>query len=186
MPAATDVVDLARARGANEFGKGFDQIEAVNVVSDLLSFVPENPIRSVADGTDHQVREKTMQFGPSVRRAGETAATKRNGWHPEISPVFLDENIRRNFRRAEKRMLGVIDTHRLRNTGLVFVAWLYFPAFFEFAQRQTVRRVAIDFVRRRENERRLGRKLSRRFEQIQRAVRVHSKISLRIAGSPVV
>ena len=65
------------------------------------------------------------------------------------------------------------------------MAWLYFPAFLEFAQRQTVRRVAIDFVRRCENERRLGRKRSRSFEQIQRAVGVHRKISLRIARSPV-
>ena len=138
MAAAADVVDLARARGANEFGKGFDQIEAVNVVSDLFSFVPENPVRSAAYGTDHQVREKTMQFGPGVRRAGETTATKRNGRHSEISPVFLDENIRRNFRCAEKRMLRVIDTHRLRDTELVFVAWLYFPAHLEFAQRDQV------------------------------------------------
>ncbi len=91
----------------------FDQIEAVNVVADLFSFVAENPIRSAAHGTDHQVREKTMQLGPGVRRSGETAATERNRRHSEISPVFLDENIRCNFRRAEKRMLGVIDTHRL-------------------------------------------------------------------------
>src|SRR4029077_8979511 len=83
-------------------------------------------------------------------------------------------------------MLGVIDTHRLRDTGLVFVARLYFPALLEFAQRQTVRRVAIDFVRRCENEWGLGRKLSCSFEQIQRAIGVHSKISLRIARGPVV
>src|SRR5207244_6115461 len=153
------------------------------VVSDLFSFVPENSVRSAAYGTDHQVREKPMQFGPGVRRAGETAATKRNGRHSEISPVFLDENIGCNFRRTEERMLGVVDTHRLRNTGLVFVARLYFPAFLEFAQRQTVRRVAIDFVRRGENERRRGRKRSRSFEQLQRAVGGHSKLSLRIAGS---
>src|SRR5438874_11873857 len=146
MPAATDVVDLARARGANEFGKGIDQIEAVNVVSDLFSFIAENPVRSAAYGTDHQVREKTMQFGPGVRRAGETAATKRNRRHSEISPVFLDENIGCNLRRTEERMPGVIDTHRLRNTGLVFVARLYFQAFLEFAQPQTLRRVAMDFV----------------------------------------
>jgi hypothetical protein len=66
------------------------------------------------------------------------------------------------------------------------MAGLYFPAFLEFAQRQTVWRIAVDFVRRRENERRLGRKHSRSFEQIQRTVGVHGKISLRISRSPVV
>src|SRR4029077_9995592 len=97
MPSAADVVDLAHARRANEFGKGFDQIEAVNVVSDLFSFVAENPVRSAAYGTDHPGREKTMQCGPRVGRSGETAATKRNRRHSEISPVFLDENIGCNF-----------------------------------------------------------------------------------------
>ena len=66
------------------------------------------------------------------------------------------------------------------------MAWLDFPAFLQLAQRQTIRRVAIDFVSRCKNERRLGRKLSRGFEQIQCAVRVHRKIGLRIASCPVV
>src|SRR5262249_25132980 len=109
--------------------------------------VPETPICSAAHGTDHQVRKKTMQLGPSVRRAGETTAPKGNGRHSEISPVFLDKNVCCNFRRTEERMLRVIDTHRLRDAGLVFVARLYFPTFSEFAQRQTVRRIAIHFVR---------------------------------------
>src|SRR5262245_50681357 len=147
VAATADVVNLRHAWGANEFRKRFDQIEAVNIIADLFSLVTENPVRSTAHGTDHQVRKKTMQLGPSVRRAGETTAPKGNGRHSEIYPVFLDKNVCCNFRRAEERMLRVIDTHRLRDTGLVFMARLYFPAFLEFAQRQTVRRIAIDFVR---------------------------------------
>ena len=68
MAATADVVDLAGARGTDEFRKRFDQIEAVNVVADLFSFVAENPVRSAAHGTDHQIREKTMQLGAGVRR----------------------------------------------------------------------------------------------------------------------
>ena len=127
-----------------------------------------------------------MQLGPSMRWPGETAATKRNGRHSEISSIFLDENVCGNFRCTEERMFRVIDTHRLRNTRLVFVARLYFPAFLKFAKRQSIRRIAVDFVRRRENKLSLGRKLSGCFEQIQRPVGVHGKISLRIARSPVV
>ena len=41
VAATPDVVDLASARGADEFGKRFDQIEAMNVVADLFSFVPK-------------------------------------------------------------------------------------------------------------------------------------------------
>ena len=101
----------------------------MNVIADLFAFVAEHTIRPTAHGTDHQVREKTMQLGPSVRRPSETAATEGDGRHPEISSIFLDENVCCNFRRAEERMLRVIDAHRFRDTGLVFVAGLYFPAF---------------------------------------------------------
>src|SRR4051812_21744515 len=105
MAAAPDVVDLASARGGDELRKRFDQIEAMNVVADLFSFVAENPVRSAAYGTDHQIREKTVQLGSGVCRSGETAATERDRRHSEISPVFLDKNVGCNFRRTEKRML---------------------------------------------------------------------------------
>src|SRR5437762_14324501 len=97
MPAATNVVNLACARCPNEFRKRFDQIEAVNVVADLFSFVAENPVRSSAHSTDHQVREKTMQLSPSVRGLGQTAATKREGRHSAISPVCPIENVPTHF-----------------------------------------------------------------------------------------
>ena len=44
-------------------------------------------------------------------------------------------------------MLGRIDTHGLGNPRFVFVTGLDFPARFEFAQRQTIRGVTIDFIR---------------------------------------
>jgi len=184
--AAADVVDLARTRAVDEFGKRFDQIETVNVIADLFSLVTEQPIWSATHSANHQVRQKTMQLGSGVRRSSQTTAAKGNSRHSEIPCVFLDENVRCNFRSAEERMLCVIDTHRLRNATLVFVPRLYFPSLLEFTQRQTIRGVAVDFVRRSENERCLRRKLSRRFQQIQRSVRVHSEISLRIARSPIV
>src|SRR5438094_10315213 len=83
-------------------------------------------------------------------------------------------------------MFRVIDAHRFRDARLVFVARLDFPAFLQFAQRQTIRRVAIDFVGGSKNEWRFGRKLSSGFEQIQRAVGVYGEIGLRLASGPVV
>ena len=44
-------------------------------------------------------------------------------------------------------MLRVINAHRLGNAIRVFVARLDFPAFLQFAQRQTIWRVAINLVR---------------------------------------
>src|SRR5437763_9911410 len=120
VAAAPDIVDLASVRDANELRKCFDQIEAVNVVPHLFSFVAENPVRSAADGTDHQVREKTVQLGAGVRWPGETAATKRDGRHSEIAAVLLYKNVRCHFRCTEERMFRAIDTQRLRNTRRLF------------------------------------------------------------------
>ena len=127
-----------------------------------------------------------MQLGSSMRRSRKTTAAERNRRHSEIAPVFLNENVRGDFRRAKEGMLRVVDAHGLRNAGLVFVAWFNFPAFLQFAQRKAIRRVAIDLVRGCKDEWRLRRKLSCGFQQIQRAIRVDSKIGLRIARCPVV
>src|ERR1700758_4826797 len=103
-----------------------------------------------------------------MRRPGETTATERDGRHSKISSVFLGENVRGYFRRAKERMLSVIDAHRFGNAGLVFVTRLDFPAFLQFAQRQTIRCVAINFVRRSKDEWSFGTKLPRGLQEIQR------------------
>jgi hypothetical protein len=86
----------------------------------------------------------------------------------------------------KQRMFRLVNAHRLGNARLVFVAGFYFPAFFQFDERQAVRRVAINFVRGSENKNRFGAKLPRGFEQVQRADGVHAKVRVRIARGPVV
>src|ERR1041385_5073562 len=109
-------------------------------------------------------------------RAGETAAAKTHGRHSEIAAVFLDEQVARGFRRPEERMLRVIDAHGFGNSRFIFVARLDLPAFLEFAQRKTIGRVAVDFVGRTKDEWRFRAKISRGFEQIERAVGVNGEI----------
>src|SRR4029077_6875152 len=113
-------------------------------------------------------------------------ATERDGGHPEITAVLLNEQAGSSFRRAEKRMLGTIDTHRFGNSRLIFVSRFDFPTLLQFAQRQTVRRVPIDFICGCKNKRSLGAKISRRFQQIEGAVCVDREMSLWIARRPIV
>ena len=112
MPAAADVIDFPGARSANEFRERFDQVETVDVVAHLFAFVAKNTVRPAAHSADHQIGEKPMQLRSSMRRSRKTTATERDRGHPEIVPVFLNENVRGDLRRSKEGMLRVIDAHR--------------------------------------------------------------------------
>src|SRR5205085_3157797 len=139
VAAAADVVDLRYARRADERSKRVHEIGAVDVIANLFAIVTKDAIRPPGDRADHEVREKTVQLRAGVRGAGETTAAETDRRHVEVTAVFLDENIGRGLRRAEERVLRVVDAHRLGNPGLVFVARFDFPAQRKVAQRQTVR-----------------------------------------------
>src|ERR1700736_5441663 len=102
MPAATNVVNLARARRSDEFGEGFHQIEAVNVVAHLFAFVAEDAIRAPGYGADHEIGEKSVQLGAGVCRTGETTAAKRNRRHSKVAFVFLHQDVGGKFGRAKQ------------------------------------------------------------------------------------
>jgi hypothetical protein len=127
-----------------------------------------------------------MQLRARVRRAGQTAAAKAGGLEAEIISVFLHQHVGGNFRCAEQRVLGLVNAHRFRNAGFVFMSGSDFPALFQFHQRQAVRRVAINLVCGSENENRPGAELAGGFEQIERGGGVDAEIRVGVARGPVV
>ena len=52
-------------------------------------------------------------------------------------------------------------------------------------QRQMIWSIAVDFVGRQKYKRRFRAKLSRRFQQVERAIRVYAEVGLRIARGPI-
>ena len=66
MEASADVVYFADARRPKELIKGTNEVRAVNVVANLLSFVAENRIRHSGNRALHQVGQETVQLGPTV------------------------------------------------------------------------------------------------------------------------
>src|SRR5439155_24936391 len=101
-----------------------------------------------------QVGKETVQLRPGMRRSSQTTAPETSGRHSEISTIFLNQDIGGDLRSTEKRMFGRVNAHRFRDPLLIFMTGLDFPAGLEFAQRQVIGSVAIDFVRRGENKRR--------------------------------
>ncbi len=83
-------------------------------------------------------------------------------------------------------MLCLVDAHVFGNARLERVARLDFPAEVKFLERETIRSVAVDLVRRGENEGRFRAIVSRRFEEIEGPIGVDREIHLRIARRPVV
>src|SRR5674476_1071926 len=156
VTAATQVINFAGTRLQRKLPERLDEVATVNVVANLLALVTEHAIRPARGGASHQVGEKTVQLRARVRRAGETAAAKTHRLHAEVTSVFLHQNVRRNFARAEQRMFRLVNAHRFVNALAVFVRRVNFPALLQFAQRQKIRRVAINFVRAGENENRPG------------------------------
>src|ERR1043166_9667318 len=117
----------------------------MNVVAHLFALVPKDTIRPAAHGTNHQIREKTVQLGSSMRRSRKTSATKRYRRYSKVAPVFMDENVPGDLRRAKEGMLRVIDAHGLGNARLIFVAGFVFQGFLRFARRRGFGRAAITF-----------------------------------------
>ena len=159
---------------------------AVNVVADLFALVAEHAIRFAGRGAFHQVGKEAVKLRAGVRGASETTAAEAHCLHAEVPPVFLDQNVRSEFRRAEERVLGLVDAHCLGNTRLKFMARGDFPTLLQFDQRQPIGTVSINFIGRGENERRFGTESTGRLKQVQRPVGVDREIHLRIACGPVV
>src|SRR6267378_7159531 len=118
--------------------------------------------------------------------SGQTAAAEAGGLEAEIAAIFLDDDIGRQFRRAEQAVQAIVDAHRLvdavRRERMLGTD---LPTRFLLDERQQVGRVAIDLVGAGEDEDRIGAVEAGRLEQVERAVGVDGEIDLRIACRPI-
>ena len=186
VTAAADVINLTRARFLEKLPESLDKVVAVDVVAHLFALVAKHAIGRAVHRTTHEIGKKSVQFGAGVRRTGQAAAAKTGGLQAKIISVFLHQHIGGDFRCAEQRVLGLVNAHRFRNAGFVFVTGFDFPALFQFDERQAVRRVPVNLVRGSENEDRFGAELAGGFEQVERGGGVDAEIRVRITGRPVV
>ena len=173
--STAEVVDLCDARGFAEFPHEAGHILAVDVVAHLLAFVAENLVFAAFEIAFHEVAEESVEFHAGVVRAGEAAAAQTAGGHVEIASVFLNHDIRRDFGGAEEGVFRLVDREGLGDA--VFVGGIVvIPARVEFAERDGIWPIAVNFVRGHVDERRLGAGLAGGFEEVQCADGVGIKI----------
>ena len=127
-----------------------------------------------------------MQLRPRVVGAGQAAAAKARGRHPEVAAVLLDEQVGARLRHAEQRVRRAVDRHRRVDAAVIAVLDGQLEARVELDERQLVGQVAVDLVGRAEDERRGRRVPARRLEQVERAVGVDGEVDLGVGRRPVV
>src|SRR5438874_12949903 len=125
----------------------------MNVIAHLFAFVTENAIWPANDTAFHQIGKETVQLCSCMRWSGQATASETSGRHSKIAAVFLNQDIGGDLRSTEKRMFRRVDAHCFRNALLISMTGLDFPTRLQFAQRQAIGSVAIDFIRGRENKR---------------------------------
>src|SRR4051812_27135635 len=70
--AAPEVVNLARPRRADERRHEARDVQGMNVVAHLFSFVPENLVFPPFEIAFHEVAQKAVELDTAVIRTGET------------------------------------------------------------------------------------------------------------------
>ena len=86
----------------------------MDVVAHLLALVAEDLVFAPFDVALHQVAEEAVQLDAGVIRAGEAAAAQAAGGHAEIAAVLLHHDVAGDLRRAEERVLALVDRKSLR------------------------------------------------------------------------
>ena len=183
--AAAEMVDFAGARGRDEGGHEAGDVEGVDIVADLFSFVAEDAVFAALKIAFHEVAEETVEFDARVVGAGEAVAAEGAGGEIKVAAVFLDHHVGSDFAGTEERVFRLVDREGFGDAGGVGGVGVV-PAGGEFGESDAVGGVAVNLVRRHVHERGFGGGLAGSFEEIQRADGVGVEVVEGNRGSAVV
>ena len=102
FPTTAEVINFCDPRGLDEFVHEASNVQGVDVVSDLFSFIPEDFVSLTFQVAPDQIAKESMKLDAGVVRPGEATAPKTTGRYLEISAVLLHHHICRHLRRAEE------------------------------------------------------------------------------------
>src|SRR5437016_10764348 len=122
-----------------------------------------------------------------MRRPGKASASESAGLDSKVAPIFLRQNICRNFADAKQAVFGLIDRHGLVNAVLkVSVRFINLPASFMFDQWKLIGLIPIYLISRCKNKDGFGTITAGRFQKYQRPISVDSEIGERFLSCPIV
>src|SRR3989440_2220037 len=110
-----------------------------------------------------------------MRRPGKASASESAGLDSKVAPIFLRQNICRNFADAEQAVFGLIDRHGLVNAVLkVSVRFINLPASFMFDQWKLIGLIPIYLISRCKNKDCFGTITAVRFLKDQNPIKPYS------------
>jgi hypothetical protein len=166
--ATADVVDLAAAGVFKEGVHEADDIQAVDVVADLLALVAEDIVLAFGEVAFDEVTEEAVELDAAVVGAGEAAAAEGAGFQAKVAAIFLNQNIGSDFGGTEEAMLALVDGEVFGyavDEGEVGVV----PAGGKFLKGDGVGAVTVDFVGAHVDEHSVRHMEAGGFEHVKRA-----------------
>src|SRR2546422_8847882 len=145
----------------------------MDLVSYLFSFVSIYRIFSAGNSAINDISQIPMQLDGGVLRPRETSAAEDTHRHLEIPAELLAHDIGRHFRSPEHRMQARINRHGF--VDAVAPVSVVIPLL-QLGQRDLVRAVSINFVRRSKAQRRFAAKVTGGDENIHGAAGIDVKI----------
>src|SRR5690242_8453799 len=110
----------------------------MNVVTDLLSLVPEDFVFFAGEIAPDQITEKAMQFDSRMVRPREAAASEGTSGHSKIASVFLNHNIGSDLGSTENGVERLIN-RKVFGNALAVLGIRVVPTGFVFHEGQFVR-----------------------------------------------
>src|SRR5262249_2552854 len=109
--SAAYVINRTAARIEKKLPKGGNEIAGMEIVANLLALVADHRIGQFSDGTFDKIGQKAVELCSRVCGTGKATTTETRSMQPEISPIFLNQQVGRKLGNAEQAMERLVNTH---------------------------------------------------------------------------
>jgi len=170
-----NVIDLPATGSAEELLDEARHVVRMNIIADLLAFIPKDSVLTTRNIDADEVAQKTVELYSGVIGAGKAPAAQGAGRHPEVPAVLLYHYVGGHLGGSEKRVFRLVNGEGLLDAILVGGIAIV-PTGVGFHKLKPVGGISVDLVGTHVGKRAGGAKLPGGLQQIEGAYRIDVKI----------